>query len=186
MLNVIDEFTHECLAIRVDRKLKAVDVIDVLSDLFILRGVPRPRPLRQRARVRRQGRAGLDRGGRCHDRPTSSPAAPFRATAVALIPAGPDRQLCCRWENGYFESFNASSGMSCSTARSSTRCGGPGRDRELAAALQHRPSTLLARLQAAGTTGLRPGILREAGCAGARASVKLTFQLDHSMKADQT
>jgi len=40
MLNVIDEFTHECLAIRVDRKLKAADVIDVLSDLFILRGVP--------------------------------------------------------------------------------------------------------------------------------------------------
>jgi hypothetical protein len=29
------------LAIRVARKLKAVDVIDVLSDLFILRGVPR-------------------------------------------------------------------------------------------------------------------------------------------------
>ena len=39
MLNVIDEFTHECLAIRIDRRLKAVDVIDVLSDLFILRGV---------------------------------------------------------------------------------------------------------------------------------------------------
>jgi transposase InsO family protein len=35
MLNVIDEFTHECLVIRVSRKLKAVDVIDVLSDLFI-------------------------------------------------------------------------------------------------------------------------------------------------------
>ena len=27
-------------AIRVARKLKAIDVIDVLSDLFILRGVP--------------------------------------------------------------------------------------------------------------------------------------------------
>jgi transposase InsO family protein len=40
MLNVIDEFTRECLAIRVGRKLKAVDVIDVLSDLFILRGAP--------------------------------------------------------------------------------------------------------------------------------------------------
>jgi putative transposase len=40
MLNVIDEFTHECLAIRVARKLKATDVIDVLSDLFLLRGVP--------------------------------------------------------------------------------------------------------------------------------------------------
>ena len=40
MLNVLDEFTLECLAIRVDRKLKSTDVIDILSDLFILRGVP--------------------------------------------------------------------------------------------------------------------------------------------------
>jgi hypothetical protein len=40
MLNLIDEFTHECLMIRVARRLKAVDVIDVLSDQFILRGVP--------------------------------------------------------------------------------------------------------------------------------------------------
>ena len=40
MLNVVDEFSRECLTIRVARKLKAVDVIDVLSDLFILRGVP--------------------------------------------------------------------------------------------------------------------------------------------------
>ena len=40
MLNVVDEFTHECLAIRVARKLKGIDVIDVLSDLFIMRGVP--------------------------------------------------------------------------------------------------------------------------------------------------
>ena len=43
MLNLIDEFTHECLAIRVDRKLKSADVIDVLSDQFILRGVPERR-----------------------------------------------------------------------------------------------------------------------------------------------
>ncbi len=40
MLNVVDEFTRECLAIRVGRQLKAADVIDVLSDLLILRGVP--------------------------------------------------------------------------------------------------------------------------------------------------
>jgi putative transposase len=40
MLNVLDEFTHECLAIRINRRLKAIDVIDVLSDLFILRGIP--------------------------------------------------------------------------------------------------------------------------------------------------
>ena len=36
---MIDEFTHECLAIRIDRKLKAIDVIDILSDCS-LRGVP--------------------------------------------------------------------------------------------------------------------------------------------------
>ncbi len=40
MLNIFDEFTRECIAIRVNRRLKATDVIDVLSDLFILRGVP--------------------------------------------------------------------------------------------------------------------------------------------------
>lgn len=40
MLNIIDEFTRECLAIRIDRKLNSTDVIDVLSDLFILRAWP--------------------------------------------------------------------------------------------------------------------------------------------------
>jgi len=42
MLNVIDAFTRECLAIRIACKLKALDGIDVLSDLFSLRGVPGP------------------------------------------------------------------------------------------------------------------------------------------------
>jgi putative transposase len=40
MLNIVDEFTRECLAIRVKRKLSSIDVIDLLSDLFLLRGVP--------------------------------------------------------------------------------------------------------------------------------------------------
>ena len=40
MLTVIDEYTRECLAIRIKRKLNSTDVIDVLTDLFILRGVP--------------------------------------------------------------------------------------------------------------------------------------------------
>jgi len=53
MLNLIDEFTHECLAIRVDRKLKSADVIDVLSDQFILRGVPEHIPIRQRTGIPR-------------------------------------------------------------------------------------------------------------------------------------
>ena len=39
-LNIIDEYSRECLAIRVDRKLNSAAVIDALSDLFILRGVP--------------------------------------------------------------------------------------------------------------------------------------------------
>ena len=40
MLNVVDEFTHECIAIRIERKLKSIDVVDVLANLFITRGVP--------------------------------------------------------------------------------------------------------------------------------------------------
>ncbi len=40
MLNVIDEFMRECISIRANWRLKAVDVIDVLTGLFILRGVP--------------------------------------------------------------------------------------------------------------------------------------------------
>ena len=38
-LNIIDEFSRECLAIKVKRKLNSDDVIDALSDLFITRGV---------------------------------------------------------------------------------------------------------------------------------------------------
>lgn len=37
---MIDEFTRECIAIKSSRKLKAVDVFDVRSDLFILRDIP--------------------------------------------------------------------------------------------------------------------------------------------------
>ena len=40
MLNVIDEYLRECLMIRVKRKLNSVDVIDMLTDLFGLRGPP--------------------------------------------------------------------------------------------------------------------------------------------------
>jgi len=67
MLNIIDEFTRECLAIRIDRKLNSTDVIDALSDLFILRGVP-GHSLRQRPGVHRQSRAEVDRGCRRKDR----------------------------------------------------------------------------------------------------------------------
>lgn len=59
MLNVLDEFTPECLAIRVDRKLKSTDVIDVLSDLLILRGCRSDKG----SAFPRQGRSGLACGG---------------------------------------------------------------------------------------------------------------------------
>ena len=37
-LNIIDEHSRECLAIKVKRKLNSADVIDALTDLFILPG----------------------------------------------------------------------------------------------------------------------------------------------------
>jgi transposase InsO family protein len=40
ILMVIDEFSRECLALYVARTIKAVDVIDVLSDLMLELGVP--------------------------------------------------------------------------------------------------------------------------------------------------
>lgn len=40
MLKVIDEFARWCLAIRIDRKLNSNLVIDVLTGLVMLRGVP--------------------------------------------------------------------------------------------------------------------------------------------------
>lgn len=40
MFNITDEFTRDCLTIRIDHKPNSTDVIDVLSNLFILRGVP--------------------------------------------------------------------------------------------------------------------------------------------------
>ena len=39
-LNIIDEFSRECLEIWVKRKLNSTDVVDALPDLFILRGIP--------------------------------------------------------------------------------------------------------------------------------------------------
>ena len=39
-LNIIDEFTKEALTIKVKRRLNSTDVVDALTDLFILRGPP--------------------------------------------------------------------------------------------------------------------------------------------------
>ena len=86
MLNVIDEFTHECLAIRINRKLKAIDVIDVLSDLFILRGVP--------------GHIRSDNGPEFVAKAVQEWIAAVGAKTAYIAPGSP-------WENGYVESFNA-------------------------------------------------------------------------------
>jgi len=86
MLNVIDEFTHECLAIRVSRKLKAVDVIDVLSDLFILRGVP--------------GHIRSDNGAEFIAKAVQEWIAAVGSKTAYIAPGSP-------WENGFIESFNA-------------------------------------------------------------------------------
>jgi putative transposase len=86
MLNVIDEFTHECLAIRIDRRLRSTDVIDVLSDLFILRGVP--------AHVR------SDNGPEFVAKAVRNWIGAVGATAAYIEPGSP-------WENGFIESFNA-------------------------------------------------------------------------------
>jgi len=40
MLNIIDEYSRACLSIRVARSIKAEDVLDELTNLFITRGFP--------------------------------------------------------------------------------------------------------------------------------------------------
>jgi len=85
ILNIIDEFTRECLRIQVNRRITSQDVIDKLFDLFIFRGIPE------------------------HTRSDNGPE--FTAKAVRrwlnrvgvktlfIEPGSP-------WENGYIESFN--------------------------------------------------------------------------------
>ena len=86
MLNVIDEYTRECLAIRVARKLKGADVIDVLSDLFILRGVP--------------GHVRSDNGPEFVAKAVQAWIAGVGAQTAYIAPGSP-------WENGFVESFNS-------------------------------------------------------------------------------
>ena len=89
MLTLIDEYTRECLAIEVQRRLKSQDVLDVLRDLFVTRGTP--------------------------DFIRSDNGPEFTAIAVRdwlervavqtlfITPGSP-------WENGYNESFNGKLG----------------------------------------------------------------------------
>ncbi len=85
MLNIVDEFSRECLAIKVARKLNSHSVIEALADLFVLRGVP------------------------AHIRSDNGPE--FIADAVkSWIGAVGARTAYIErgspWENGYVESFN--------------------------------------------------------------------------------
>ena len=86
MLNVIDDFTHECLAIRVERSLKTADVIDVLLDLFIRRGIP--------------GHIRSDNGPEFIAKAVQDWIAAVGAKTAYIMPGSP-------WENGFIESFNA-------------------------------------------------------------------------------
>jgi hypothetical protein len=40
LLNLIDEYSRECLSIDIARRLTAEDVLERLTHLFVLRGVP--------------------------------------------------------------------------------------------------------------------------------------------------
>jgi len=86
MLNVLDEYTHEALAIRIARRLNSTDVIDVLSDLFILRGIP--------------GHIRSDNGPEFIAKAVQEWIAAVGAKTAYIAPGSP-------WENGYIESFNA-------------------------------------------------------------------------------
>ena len=85
MLNILDEFSREFLAIKVDRKLNSTNVIDVLTDLFILRGSP--------AFIR------SDNGPEFIAQTVRDWIAAVGAKTAYIEPGSP-------WENGYCESFN--------------------------------------------------------------------------------
>ncbi len=92
VLNVVDEFTRECLCIRVSRKLGSSDVpdarassgIDVLADLFIARGTP--------------GYIRSDNGPEFVALAVKGWISGVGAKTAFIEPGSP-------WENGYVESF---------------------------------------------------------------------------------
>ncbi len=86
MLTVIDEFTRECLAVVVDRKLKSTDVIEALSELFVQKGTPE--------HIR------SDNGPEFCSRAVRGWLANIGVGPLFIEPGSP-------WENGYNESFNA-------------------------------------------------------------------------------
>jgi putative transposase len=85
-LSVVDEHTRECLALVVARSIRADDVIEVLTELFQIRGVPEHlRSDNGPEFIAQALRAWLERTG---------------AKTAYVAPGAP-------WENGYAESFHS-------------------------------------------------------------------------------
>lgn len=87
MLTVIDEYTRECLTIRVDYQLKSDDVIDVISTLFLTKGIP--------AYIR------SDNGSEFTSAYLQKWLEELNVKTAYIEPGSP-------WENGFNERFNGS------------------------------------------------------------------------------
>jgi transposase InsO family protein len=85
-LSIVDEYTRECLALKVDRSLTSEDVIDTLAELFAMRGVPRS--------IR------SDNGPEFIARAIQRWLEKVEVQALYIEPGSP-------WENGYAESFHS-------------------------------------------------------------------------------
>ncbi|MBA7471771.1 IS3 family transposase ISDsp2 [subsurface metagenome] len=85
ILTILDEYTRECLAMRVDRHISSQDVIDQLYELFLLRGVPE--------HIR------SDNGPEFTAKRVRDWLANLEVKTLFIEPGSP-------WENGYIESFN--------------------------------------------------------------------------------
>ncbi len=85
ILSVVDEYTRECLALRVDRKLRSEHVLEVLADLFVERGTP--------AYIR------SDNGSEFTAKAVREWLGRLEVGTLYIEPGSP-------WENGYVESFN--------------------------------------------------------------------------------
>ena len=85
MLTTIDEYTRECLAILVERRLTSGDVMDKLYELFLFRGVPE--------HIR------SDNGPEFTAKAVRSWLSEMGVKTLFIEPGSP-------WENGYIESFN--------------------------------------------------------------------------------
>ncbi|CAA9298003.1 MAG: Integrase [uncultured Chloroflexia bacterium] len=85
MLTVVDEYTWECLTIRVERKLNSTQVLETLSDLFTLRGPPE--------HIR------SDNGPEFCAEAVKKWLKRLEVKTLFIEPGSP-------WENGYVESFN--------------------------------------------------------------------------------